>query len=75
MMRDKLFSLVSLMLSDSSEVWASVSVLQIATMEDSLTKVVRLDSEIKKIRKAGLKCMKKLRSKVHISTRRADGRG
>jgi hypothetical protein len=65
MLREKLFSLLSLMISDSSEVWASVAVMQIAKLEDEkLKKVVKLDSAIKKIRKTGLKSMKKLRAMV-----------
>jgi hypothetical protein len=63
-LREKLFSLLSFLDSDSTDVWASYAVLQIEKLEEDHKKVNKLDSEIKKIRKAGLKAMKKLRSTV-----------
>lgn len=64
LLREKLFSLLSLFISDSTEVWASYAVLQIGKLEEDHKKVIKLDSEIKKIRKTSLKIMKKLRSIV-----------
>jgi hypothetical protein len=68
MLREKLFSLLSLLISDLEEVWASVVVLEIEKLEDVHKKVVKLDSEIKKIRKSGIKLMKKLRNLVWTSS-------
>jgi DNA polymerase phi len=64
LLREKLFAILSLMVSDSTEVWASYAVLQVERLEDDHKKVIKLDSEIKKIRKSGIKRMKKLRSMV-----------
>jgi hypothetical protein len=64
MLREKLFSLLSVLISDPDEVWASVAVLQIEKLEEDSKKVVKLDSQIKKIRKGGIKLMKKLRALV-----------
>lgn len=64
MLREKLFSLLSLLISDSTEVWASYTMLQIETLEEDHKRVVKLDSEIKKIRKTAFKMMKKLRAMV-----------
>jgi len=65
MLRGKLFSLLALRIADTSEVWPSVVVLEIERLEEEKNrKVIKLDSEIKKIRKTALKRMKKLRSKV-----------
>jgi len=55
---------LSLLISDTTDVWASYAVLQIEKLEENHKKVIKLDSEIKKIRKAGLKMMKKLRNMV-----------
>jgi len=67
MLREKLFSLLSLLISDSKDVWASFVVLYIESLEDQkMKKVIKLDSEIKKIRKQGIKMMKKLRSSVTV---------
>lgn len=66
MLRERLFSLLSLLISDTTDVWASYAVLQIEMLEEIHKKVVKLDSEIKKIRKAGLKMMKKLRKMVFL---------
>lgn len=66
MLREKLFSLLSLLISDTTDVWASYAVLQIETLEENHKRVIKLDSEIKKMRKAGLKMMKKLRNKVFL---------
>ena len=64
MLREKLFSLLALRFSDTTEVWASVAVLEIERLEEEHKKVMKLDSEIKKIRKTAIKRIKKLRSKV-----------
>lgn len=64
MLRDKLFSLLSMSITDTTEVWSTYAVLRIETLEENHKKTVKLDSEIKKIRKAGIKTMKKLRSMV-----------
>ena len=64
MLREKLFSLLSLLISDAMDVWPSYTVLQIEKLQESHKKVIKLDSEIKKIRKSGLKMMKKLRNMV-----------
>jgi DNA polymerase phi len=64
MLREKLFSLLSVLISNPEEVWASVAVLQIEKLEADNKKVIKLDSEIKKIRKSGIKLMKKLRALV-----------
>jgi hypothetical protein len=64
MLRERLFSLLSLLISDTTDVWASYAVLQIEMLEEDNKKVIKLDSEIKRIRKAGLKMMKKLRKMV-----------
>ena len=66
MLREKLFSLLSLLISDTTDVWASYAVLQIETLEENHKRVIKLDSEIKKMRKAGVKMMKKLRNKVFL---------
>jgi hypothetical protein len=68
MLREKLFSLLSILISDHEEVWASVAVLEIEKLENDHKKMVKLDSEIKKIRKSGVKLMKKLRILVIISS-------
>ena len=69
MLREKLFSLVAIMTSDSSEIWPAVAVLEIKGMEKEYKRVVKLDSEIKTIRKVALKTLKRLRSTVvHLST-------
>lgn len=64
MLREKLFSLVAIMTSDSSEIWPAIAVLEIKTMEKEYKRVVKLDSEIKTIRKAALKTLRRLRSTV-----------
>jgi len=70
MLREKLFSFLALRISDPGEVWPSVVVLEIEKLEeDKLKKVIKLDSEIKKIRKKAFKRMKKLRSKVDHRTK------
>jgi len=70
MLREKLFSFLALRISDPGEVWPSVVVLEIERLEeDKLKKVIKLDSEIKKIRKKAFKRMKKLRSKVDHRTK------
>ena len=68
-LREKLFSLLAMVISDTEEVWATRAVGVIEKLEDNpgVKKVVKLDSEIKKIRKMGLKTMKKLRSQVRTS--------
>jgi hypothetical protein len=66
MLRERLFSLLSLLIPDTTDVWASYAVLQIEILEESHKKVIKLDSEIKKIRKVGLKMMKKLRNMVFL---------
>lgn len=55
-----------MVISDTEGVWATRAVAVIEKMEDEpgTKKVVKLDSEIKKIRKMGLKTMKKLRLQV-----------
>ena len=64
-LREKMFSLMLILISDSTEVWPSYAVLQIESLEESNCKgLAKLDSKIKKIRKAGLKLMKKIRLKV-----------
>jgi DNA polymerase phi len=64
MLREKLFSLLSMLIADTTEVWSTYAVLRIETLEEDHKKTVKLDSEIKKIRKAGIKTMKKLQSMV-----------
>jgi hypothetical protein len=64
MLREKLLSALSILLNDTSNVWPTTAVLEIDKLEESLKKVVKLDSQIKKIRKSGLKSMKSLRKKV-----------
>ena len=66
MLRERLFSLLSLLIPDTTDVWASYVVLQIEILEENHKKVIKLDSEIKKIRKVGLKMMKKLRNMVFL---------
>jgi hypothetical protein len=52
-------------MSDREEIWATRAVVMVEKLEDEgAKKVVKLDSEIKRIRKTGLKTMKKLRSQV-----------
>lgn len=75
MLREKLFSLLSVLISDPDEVWASVAVLQIEKLEEDSKKVVKLDSQIKKIRKSGIKLMKKLRALVLTFLNNTDNRG
>jgi hypothetical protein len=65
MLREKLFSLLSILITDTRKVWSTYAVLQIEMLEKDHKKIVKLDSEIKKIRKAGIKIMKKLRSMVY----------
>jgi hypothetical protein len=60
----KLLSLLLVLFSDLEEVWPSVAVLEIDKLEDVHKKVVKLDSEIKKIRKSEIKLMKKLHNLV-----------
>jgi DNA polymerase phi len=68
-LRERLFSLLANLISDKDEVWATRAVMMVEKMEDEgAKKVIKLDSEIKKIRKAGLKTMKKLRSQVTKTT-------
>jgi hypothetical protein len=64
MLREKLFSLLAILISDTTTVWASEAVLEIERLEEDNRRVVKLDSEIKKIRKEGLKTMKRLRATV-----------
>jgi hypothetical protein len=64
MLREKLFSLLTLRIGDTSEVWPSLAVLEIEGLEAEHKKVMKLDSEIKKIRRKAIKRVKKLRSKV-----------
>jgi hypothetical protein len=53
-------------MSDREEIWATRAVVMVEKLEDEgAKKVVKLDSEIKRIRKTGLKTMKKLRSQVY----------
>jgi DNA polymerase phi len=66
MLREKLFSLLAILISDTKTVWASEAVLEIEKLEENNKRVVKLDSEIKKIRKQGLKTMKRLRATVHF---------
>jgi hypothetical protein len=47
-----------------SEVWPSLAVLEIEGLEAEHKKVMKLDSEIKKIRRKAIKRVKKLRLKV-----------
>lgn len=64
-LREKLFSLLANLIGDKDEVWPTRAVMMVEKVEDEgVKKLVKLDSEIKKIRKAGLKTMKKLRSQV-----------
>ena len=67
MLREKLFSLLSILISDTKTVWASDAIQQIEKLEENNKRIVRLDSEIKKLRKSGLKTIKRLRSKVLLS--------
>jgi hypothetical protein len=71
MIREKLFSLLSSMTSDSLQVWSRYSVIEIAANEKTNDRVVKLDSQIKKIRKSALKCMDHLSSAVRIPLRKA----
>lgn len=64
MLREKLFSALSILIADTSDVWPTIAVLKIESFEDDHKKVVKLDSQIKKIRKEGLKSMKALRKLV-----------
>ena len=64
-LREKLFSLLAVLIGDKEEIWATRAVLMVDKLEDEGgKKVIKLDSEIKRIRKTGLKTMKKLRSQV-----------
>jgi DNA polymerase phi len=72
MLCEKLFSLLALRISDSSEVWPSLAVLEIEKLEKEHKKVIKLDSKIKKICKAGIKRMKKLRSNVPPPSKNLD---
>jgi DNA polymerase phi len=65
MLRERLFSLLSIFNSRISNDYASFAVLEIEKLEQDNKKVVKLDSEIKKIRKSGLKVLKKLHKKVY----------
>jgi len=71
MIREKLFSLLSLMTSDSLQLWSRYSVMEIAANEKTIDRVVKLDSHIKKIRKSALKRMNNLSSAVRISFKRS----
>ena len=71
MLREKLFSLLSILISDTKTVWASDAIQQIEKLEENNKRIVRLDSEIKKLRKSGLKTIKRLRSKVLLSRTRS----
>ena len=64
MLREKLFSALSILIADTSDVWPTIAVLKIESLEDDHKKVVKLDSQIKRIRKEGLKSMKALRKLV-----------
>jgi DNA-directed RNA polymerase alpha subunit len=70
MLRDKLFSALSILTNDTSEVWSTVAVLKIEELEDKNKKVVKLDSQIKKIRNLGIKSLKSLRKKVESLKRK-----
>ena len=64
-LREKLFSLLANLIGDKDEVWPTTAVMMVEKVGDEgIKKIVKFDSEIKKIRKAGLKTMKKLRSQV-----------
>ena len=65
--REKLFSLLALMNSDSLQLWSRYSVMEIVANEKTNVRVVKLDSQIKKIRKSALKRMNNLSSVVRIS--------
>jgi hypothetical protein len=67
MIREKLFSLLSSMTSDSLQSWGRYSVMAIAKSEKTLGRVVRLDSQIKKLRKSALKRMNSLSLMVCLS--------
>ena len=67
MLRQKLFSLLSLMTSAFLQFWSRFSVLEIAVNEKTHDRAVKFDSEIKKIRKDGLKTMNALHSMVLFS--------
>jgi len=64
MLREKLFSALSILIRDKSEVWPTVAVLKIESLEEDHKKDVKLDSQIKKIRKATIKSLKSLRKLV-----------
>jgi len=72
MIREKLFSLLSSMTSDSLRLWSRYSVMKIVANEKTNDRVVKLDSQIKKIRKDALKRMNNLSSAVRIPSRKAD---
>jgi len=61
-LRERLFSLLSILISDPKTVWPSYAVSEIENLDEKL--IVKLDSKIRKIRKSGLKMMKKLGSLV-----------
>ena len=71
MIREKLFSLLALMTSDSLQLWSRYSVMEIVANEKTNDRVVKLDSQIKKIRKSALKRMNNLSSAVRISFMRS----
>ena len=68
MLREKLFSLLSLMTSDSLRSWSQFSVIAIARNEKSHDRVVKLDSQIKKLRKTAIKSMNTLSAMVCSSS-------
>jgi DNA polymerase phi len=63
-LREKIFSILSILVSDSSEVWASKLVLLLEHLKDQHKRVVKLDSQIKKLQKAAVKNMKSVRKLV-----------
>ena len=63
--REKFFTVLLVLMSDPHEVWATHAILDILKREDGgVKRIVKLDSEVKKIRKVGVKTLKSLRKMV-----------
>jgi hypothetical protein len=65
MLREKLFSLLSILITVTTRTWPAFCISSIEKFEgEAGMKVLKLDSKIKRIRKKGVKTMKKLGSIV-----------
>jgi hypothetical protein len=69
-LREKIFSILAILVSDPLEVWASKLALLVEDLKDQQKRVVKLDGQIKKLQKRGVKNMKAVRKLVFSSKRR-----